>query len=384
MKSRTQALLAAAALLLLGTVVPAAAAATSNANHAATEPCRQFRIPADSPASLHAGLRSARAAGCGLNQTSVDFGAAELGIPESGSWVVGHFDRIAPLASLDAGLYRTHDDHLVAMRGGAWTGRDADVAEAKSAMASSESAAPTAESSLGALKAQKLLEQKLKKEAGMDEQSSVVAASSTTGKCSTDASYVLKPPYLKSMTAAGMWEIDWYYNPAGQPTSMNASNVNDRVKQAPDNWEFNVNNCGMTNWPNLTNIKMGTTSAVPNQTAASCLTAPAVNVVGWHYWGTASGVVANTCSWGTGNNGKFSMAINGSFNFRAAASISGCSGNNIDLEGTLTHEWGHALGLNHISTYNQVMNPYTWYCDDRDRYLGRGDFKGVKAIYGVF
>jgi hypothetical protein len=36
-------------------------------------------------------------------------------------------------------------------------------------------------------------------------------------------------------------------------------------------------------------------------------------------------------------------------------------------------------------SYHQVMKPLGCVpCDDGNRYLGRGDWKGVKAIYGVF
>lgn len=384
MQTRRRMALTTAAFTGCAAVVITAATSSFGAQPT-TDPggCQHFHVPGNDAASLRAAASSARSAGCGLERTTVDFDdGIELAVPKSGSWVVGHFDRISPLPSLDVGVYRTHGDHLVAVKGETWTGTDGDVAEAKAAMTDAGSIAPTAGSTLSTAETQKLLDTKRK--AQQAERLSIGAAGSTTGKCSTAASYVLKPPYLKSQTAAGMWEIDWYYNPAGQPTSMNPDNVRARVNDAPDNWEYNHNTCGMTNWPNLTTIKMGTTSVVPNQTDAACLTAPSVNVIGWHYWGTASGVLADTCVWGTSNNGIFAMAVNGSFNFRAAASIAGCSGSNVDLEGTLTHEWGHALGLDHISTYHQVMNPYAGTCDDSDRYLGRGDFKGVKAIYGVF
>jgi predicted Zn-dependent protease len=372
---------------IVGSVLVAApnyARAGDDAGQAQTElHCHGLRFSADETASLRSAASSARAAGCDLGLAAVDFGGkAELAIPKVDSWVAGHFDRVAPDEDVEVAVYRTSEDHLVAMDDGVWTGSGSDVAEAKAAMAQSGSVADSALTPSPA--EQGLLDHKRMARAALGDQlTSTGSAVATTGKCGSDASYVLKPPYPKTEWSAGTWWIYWYYNPSGQPTDMNSDNVKSRVNDAPDNWEYNENNCDITNWPNFTQVPMGNTSVSPNQTASVCVGAPSVNVVGWKNWGTTTTTLADECTWGSGSNVTFSIAINGSYNYRAAASVSGCTAST-DLEAVLTHEWGHALGLNHISANNQVMNPYINACDDRDRYIGRGDFKGVKAIYGVF
>lgn len=52
-----------------------------------------------------------------------------------------------------------------------------------------------------------------------------------------------------------------------------------------------------------------------------------------------------------------------------------------DVEGVLTHEFGHAFGLSHNSESYSTM--YTWArsCDNWQRSLGRGDLNGLRTLY---
>lgn len=63
----------------------------------------------------------------------------------------------------------------------------------------------------------------------------------------------------------------------------------------------------------------------------------------------------------------------------------GCSGN-VDVEGLVTHEWGHAYGLGHVSEAANgalTMSPVLPSCSIAARTLGLGDHRGMVAKYGL-
>jgi hypothetical protein len=63
-----------------------------------------------------------------------------------------------------------------------------------------------------------------------------------------------------------------------------------------------------------------------------------------------------------------------------------CDGSGFyDLESIVTHEWGHAYGLDDLSSayhYNLTMSASVNYCDTRHRTLGLGDYRGLRQLYG--
>jgi len=64
---------------------------------------------------------------------------------------------------------------------------------------------------------------------------------------------------------------------------------------------------------------------------------------------------------------------------------SGCGGvnNAAYLEDILTHEFGHALGLDHSSVADATMYPSYSYCSQALRTLAADDIAGVQSLYGV-
>ncbi|MFC5432960.1 matrixin family metalloprotease [Microbacterium suwonense] len=54
-----------------------------------------------------------------------------------------------------------------------------------------------------------------------------------------------------------------------------------------------------------------------------------------------------------------------------------------DLQGVATHEFGHAVGMNHVAQNSgQVMAPSTGTCNLSQRQLGRGDQNILRSKYG--
>lgn len=53
----------------------------------------------------------------------------------------------------------------------------------------------------------------------------------------------------------------------------------------------------------------------------------------------------------------------------------------LDVEGTMTHEFGHALGLAHVANAGEVMNYVGQYEDITDRQLGAGETAWTNANY---
>lgn len=54
-----------------------------------------------------------------------------------------------------------------------------------------------------------------------------------------------------------------------------------------------------------------------------------------------------------------------------------------DVQGVLTHEIGHLLGMAHSDVPEATMWPYTWYGDTSRRTLEQDDILGVSALYWI-
>jgi hypothetical protein len=105
------------------------------------------------------------------------------------------------------------------------------------------------------------------------------------------------------------------------------------------------------------------------------------NTVSWEHFDKPD-LLASTC-WrddGLGGMAEADIAI-GSDRGIVDSLPSGCS-NSYDLQTILTHEWGHAYGLAHETQGgDEVMFPTATPCAYR-RHLGRGDWYGMKNLYG--
>jgi hypothetical protein len=64
-----------------------------------------------------------------------------------------------------------------------------------------------------------------------------------------------------------------------------------------------------------------------------------------------------------------------------AATLTGCSGE-YDIDGIMTHETGHIIGLGHSSMQGATMYPSVAACDFSPRTLATDDVNGRKDLYG--
>lgn len=158
----------------------------------------------------------------------------------------------------------------------------------------------------------------------------------------------------------------WAYNGAGAPASV-ASAALSAVSSSASTWGSGSN---------FHFSGGGSTSA---GTGACGGGTDGLNTIGWA--NQSGSVLAVTCSWyGAGSPfgaaSEFDMQIDPGWTWTVGGSP------NIDLQSVVTHEFGHALGLNHSSDPSAVMYP-SYGAGSIRRTLGGDDVAGMVAIYGA-
>ena len=96
--------------------------------------------------------------------------------------------------------------------------------------------------------------------------------------------------------------------------------------------------------------------------------------------------IASTYSWWDGSNRLVDSDVivwDGAFTFFTGTSGCGGVSNAAYLEDILTHEFGHALGLNHSGAGDATMYPSYGYCSQEMRTLASDDLAGLQSLYGV-
>jgi hypothetical protein len=100
-------------------------------------------------------------------------------------------------------------------------------------------------------------------------------------------------------------------------------------------------------------------------------------------------LLAYTCVWwlGAHETTESDMRINPDQNagkFFATDSKPGTCNNLYDLEGVATHERGHTFGIDDLNTNNHpnlTMRDIMVICSLEQRFLGKGDIKGLNTLY---
>ncbi|MFT4280932.1 matrixin family metalloprotease [Microbacterium sp.] len=201
----------------------------------------------------------------------------------------------------------------------------------------------------------------------------VGSSSPTTNKCSTGAPYKLDGHIWKFTKTYEYW-----YNSAGAPSG--ASDAIALGAKAIAGGESST--CG-TRSNGLNIYRGGTTTTYAGITAgASCQSVSGKSEVSFGPI-TKSDTLALACTW-LGLNGFVEADIKFDNSSRTWNTANTCTGAKIDLRGVATHEFGHAVGLEHVvQNSGQVLAPYTSNCNTSQRQLGRGDQEGLRAMYGV-
>ena len=144
-----------------------------------------------------------------------------------------------------------------------------------------------------------------------------------------------KYSYLFSPTARWMGPLRWRYNHAGAPAAL-ATDKSAIVAQITKSFEKWSSQCG------ITYVYEGETTVAPNSTAPD-----SVSVVGW---GTIdAGLGAWTYAW-------YAQEGSNRVIFDADVTLSSTNVASLsDLDRLMTHEWGHAMGLDHSNTESSLM-----------------------------
>lgn len=158
--------------------------------------------------------------------------------------------------------------------------------------------------------------------------------------------------------------IQWYYNPAQQPSNLTTSDVLSAINTAVARWS------GMCN---LTFTYMGLTSATPN-VRSTWETIDRLSVFGWGQLTNELAQYGAYTKWwySSGLMVDADVVINTAYNWTAR-----------DVESIMTHELGHVLGLNHSNVQASVMfaSPYNSYSYQRT--LRGDDASACAALYGA-
>jgi len=286
-----------------------------------------------------------------------------VAVPEEGEWVEAYLNVIGDGEPLQASIYHAHDDSIVAVYGDEVAGLAEAVEEAL-------------EVEMPALQSAEDKAEEISDSGQPTPELDMVSNDySPNAKCASDAQYTI------SSSGAFTGNIDYYYNSSGEPAGYSSSKYRARMEGAVEAWQNLENSCNIKSaLPNITTSYRGQTRESPGiDSDVTCASQPGVNTLGWNAWGK-NNILGATCRW---SSTRFAIAFNSSYSWYAGASLSGCSGERFDLGAVATHELGHMLGLGNYDSYNQVMKSKTWYCQSYDRHLGRGDIRGVKALYGT-
>lgn len=178
----------------------------------------------------------------------------------------------------------------------------------------------------------------------------------------------------------------WLMRPAGMPAYLGAFGpVRDAVRAAAGAVDRGDNSCGIVGDLALSQRYSGETTRDAGINAdGTCGDRDERNVVA--FGRLDGGLLALTCLWWSrGRTVESDVRISdvqGLFTLNPAA---GCSGS-WDLQGTLTHEFGHVFGLGHVSYAEHgelTMSDGLAACSTSFRALGLGDYETLRGQYGT-
>ena len=160
--------------------------------------------------------------------------------------------------------------------------------------------------------------------------------------------------------------LNWYYNPLNQPANLTTDTVVKAIHLAASRWS------GMCN---ITFNYLGTTAGRPYQ-GNDAAGVDSVNIFGWELLtGDVADAAAVTYAW-TSKDAMVDVdiVINPDIGMAWTPQI---------LDGVLTHELGHALGLDHSNVVESVMSATPYRSAKYMRTLRGDDAKACSVLYGA-
>jgi hypothetical protein len=184
--------------------------------------------------------------------------------------------------------------------------------------------------------------------------------------------------------------LEWRFNPAGTPAYLldddgSTTSVQAALQRAQDNITSSANRCGRADKVGAKGSLIGISKGRPDVSAkGSCTGGNGRSVI--QFGSLPSYSIAMTCVYGIGSNHlarEADIRIN-NVGTRWATSRASCTGKELLLEAGMTHEFGHAYGLAHASTFRNpalTMQPLVRACSQGHSSLGLGDMLGLEKKY---
>lgn len=175
----------------------------------------------------------------------------------------------------------------------------------------------------------------------------------------------------------------WRINNQSIPSRYNKRNVRRAIRRGASNITTSHNNCGMSDRVSARHSYRGTTSRRANFTSGgSCFYGDGRNVVDFGY---SSGLfLAAACTFrAIGVGVESDVRFNSRYSFFASQAVPRNCRGRFDIEGIATHEFGHTFGLSHVTEppSGLTMGGAKSLCSRKARTLGRGDVRGLRALY---
>lgn len=202
------------------------------------------------------------------------------------------------------------------------------------------------------------------------------SAASPTATTNSTSAIACSDGAYKLIGAKWDTPLQWYFRAGSTPGSLSRSTVGGVLKKAFSNVTGANNDCGWSDNVSASAPYMGKTTRRP-----SCSTYDGYNVVGFKR--LSGNTLAKTCYWTMGGRiVEADIQINS--NQPWALSLVGCLRKSL-LEATMTHEVGHAFGLDHVGELDHgrlTMSPLLdGLCNNNESTLGLGDVRGLEALY---
>lgn len=201
-------------------------------------------------------------------------------------------------------------------------------------------------------------------------------AGGSPGPCA-DGKYNFLGPHAGWQTP-----LRWSFRRSSVPSGLDAAEVLAIIEQSFQNVVEARNDCGLPDRVSAAETYIGETSRKPGVTAnGSCTGSDGYNVVGF---GRLGGYYSGyTCIYWMGERiVEADMRLDTDTAW--ALSAADCS-NQLMMEALVTHEAGHAFGLDHVSEARHGRLTMSLYidglCQNQEATLGLGDVRGLEALY---
>jgi len=175
--------------------------------------------------------------------------------------------------------------------------------------------------------------------------------------------------------------LQWRFNAASVPAGLPVDEVLAIVQRAFDNVTDARNLCGRPDDVTASARYLGTTNA------AACPERHFRNFSVVGFGPLDDGDLAFMCPWTYRDETRLlvtDIIINS--NEQWALPLASCTGDQVMLEAVMTHEVGHAFGLDHVRQRRHpdlTMRPRIGPCDNGPSTLGLGDVLGLEELYGA-